>query len=195
MSLIGVPERQEDSLVFVAFTFWPDQKHHLYSSSSALFPAWSPSEHGCSWKSRGPVGSKGERGLAHLSPGPHSPCKPGWNWLGRWEPVELTLTQSTRKDEWGEEMLAVWGALELLRFYTLSEFWLISYRSGPAFHVWPQLRDLWLSPHLPVIVVMGWPIHEDFGILEMGSLLYDWPLLWCNCKAGWLAGMVSQSGC
>lgn len=35
----GVPERQEDSLVFMAFTFWPDQKHHLYSSSSALFPA------------------------------------------------------------------------------------------------------------------------------------------------------------
>lgn len=33
------------------------------------------------------------------------------------------------------------------------------------------------QPHLPVIAGTGWPIHEGFGILEMGSLVYDWPLL------------------
>jgi hypothetical protein len=32
-------------------------------------------------------------------------------------------------------------------------------------------------PHLPVIASTGWTIHEDFGILEIGSLGYDWPLL------------------
>lgn len=168
------------------------EKHHLHSSSSALFPVWSPSKHECSWKGRGPVGPKEERGLAYLSPGPHSPCRPEQDQLGRWEPVEPTLTQSTRKSEWGEEMLAMWGELELLRFYTL-ESWLI-YWSGPASHVWPHLRDLWLSPHLPVIAVTGWHIHEDFGILEMGSLMCDWPLLCCNCEAGWPAGTASQSG-
>lgn len=54
------------------------------------------------------------------------------------------------------------GALEVFILKTLTHL---------LIWVWPQLRDPWLSPHLPVIAGAGWPIHEDFGILEMGSLV------------------------
>lgn len=64
------------------------------------------------------------------------------------------------------------GALELPRFYTLSPDSSIDLGQ-------PLMFDLSYVTHgchptCLLITGTGWPIHEDFGILE---IVCDWPLL------------------